>query len=82
MIEFQRKKLKFKLDGQEYGFNFPTVGQYRSFNKKLKNMGEGNEFDCMIEFLVSMGLNAEIAEGMEVDHITAIFDEISGQKKS
>lgn len=79
MIEFDRKKLKFKLDGKEHEVNFPTVGQLKAYQKA--NQESQDTFETTVDFLEKLGLEKEVCMGLEADHLKTIVEYISGQKK-
>ena len=79
MLEFTRKELKFKLDGNEYLLKFPSVKQISEYSVSYEKAED--KFDCIVEFLNRLGLSREVSEGMELDHLTTILKALTEEKK-
>lgn len=80
MLEFKKRVLEFKFDDKDCKLKYPTVLQVKEFSKKSVD-GEDN-LEVTLDFLVSLGLEKEIAECLEIDHLRQIIEHLTEQKKS
>jgi len=77
-MEFKKRVLKVKVYGEEIELTYPTVGQFKSFQKKL----DGDvTLDDMIDFLEMLGMKKEITESLEPEHLNLIIQELTGSEK-
>jgi len=81
MLEFKSSVLQFKFNGVDCEIKFPTIKALKQFRDDSKKAGEDEAADKTIEFLVGLGLQQEIAEALEVDHLKKIIEAISGESK-
>ena len=79
MLEFQRKELQFKLDDKIHSLKYPSVKQVNEYTKKQEKAED--QLECVIDFLSGLGLDRNIAEGLEVNHLTAIIKALTEEKK-
>jgi len=79
MLEFSRRELQFKLDDVEYNIKFPSVKQMSSYSKAYAESAD--KFDSVIEFLVELGLEKEMCENLELDHLNKIIKVLTEEKK-
>ena len=79
MLEFSRRELKFKLDDREHNVNFPSVKQMAEYSKAYAESED--KFESVIEFLVKLGLEKEVCENLELDHLNKIIKVLTEEKK-
>lgn len=79
-MEFKRKSLEFSFDGEKYKVKFPSVKQLSEFQKEV-SVKESAELSDTVNFLDRLGLPADVAYEMELEHLTVIMETISGSKK-
>lgn len=84
MMELNRKKFSYKIDGAEHLLCSPNVGIIKKYKKDLKECesGKKDEIDAMIELLRQCGLPEKVSESLEMHHIEQIIGDISGEKKN
>lgn len=80
MLELTKKRLQFKVDEGTYEIVYPSLKAFSNYQKEVKKH-EGDEAEMAINFLVKLGLDQQVAEELEVDHVLAIMEEISGNVK-
>lgn len=79
MLEFKRKVLEFTLDEVKYSLNFPSVNQQRDY---AKDYAEAKDtFECVMDFLATLGLPKNISGGMELSHLNQIIEALTEEKK-
>ena len=79
MLNLESRNLKFKFDEKDCSMRFPTArewGVYQSKTSKLKgdNVSIINEG---INFFIDLGLDSEVAEKLEPDHIEKIVEALT-----
>lgn len=80
MLEFQRKEFVFKLDGKEHRVKHPTVKQVQELQAESAQKEEPSLEDT-IDFLSKLGLDKDVAYGMEGHHLTTLVENIAGTAK-
>jgi hypothetical protein len=81
MLEFKSSSLQFKFNAVDCNVKFPTIKSLKEFRQKTKDMGEESSIDQTIEFLCGLGLQREVAEALEVQHLQKIIDSLTGESK-
>lgn len=76
----ERTKVTAKIYGREYMLTKPTVGQIESMQEKIA-ADKTKSMAVMKEFAQNLGLPADIANGMEVEHFQTVIEELCGTKK-
>ena len=79
MHELKRRKLEIKLDGKLTEMRFPSVKEVKEFAEGEKKAKD--KLDYALIFFEKLGLKKEISEGLELEHLTFITEEILGLKK-
>ena len=82
MLEFKKKKLKFKYDDEEHCIRFPSVKDLGEYQKKYKEAEDSDAPEIVIDFLVRLGLDQGVAEVLESDHVAVIMKELTDAKKN
>lgn len=78
-LELKRpEKLKIKLDGQVYELARVKFAESLSIEKRIKENGPQE----LLAFLVEHGLPLEVAEGLEIELVERIVEELQPKKKS
>lgn len=77
----ERTKLKLSIYGSEYEIHKPTYGQAAQLQENIKAGGEEKSMLIMKEFLVGLGLSADLIDNMELSHVLQLIEYISGKKK-
>lgn len=77
MLEFAKRELEIKFDGEVHKLNYPTVLQMKKFAKQ----GDSNDIDYTLEFLESLGLKKEISEQLEVGQLEQVVKALTEKKK-
>lgn len=81
--EFVKRPLELRIYGQEVKLNRPNFGMCKQWRKKLADASkEGSEMDVIGELFKDCGMNAEILESLEIEHLKAIQELLLGEKKS
>ena len=78
MLDFFDDKLKFKYNGNEYEVNYPKVIDVKNFQKMLKDGGE--EIECTINFICSLGAPKEVLENLRVWQLNSILESLIEEK--
>lgn len=79
-LKFKKRQLKIDLYGKEVLLDFPTVGHAKKYEKEL-NKKDIEEFDVMGDFLADLGMEKEVLNGVETEHLKAIIDALIGPGK-
>ena len=79
MLNFESNTLVFTFNGAEKKVRFPTVREWEKYAESLKEKGESSS--VVIEFIVSLGLDAATADLLELSHLTQILEKLSESKK-
>lgn len=79
-LELKRRVLKIDMYGEEISLNFPTVGQFKLYEEKLRSKKE-SEVSVMTEFLEELGLPSGKLEILEPGHLSEIISSLVGDKK-
>jgi hypothetical protein len=80
MLEFKSSVLQFKFNGTDCAVKFPTIKALKEFRDKTKGMAE-DDVDKTIEFLTGLGLQKDVAESLEVSHLSSIIEALAGESK-
>lgn len=79
MEDLKRRVLKFNVYGESVELSYPTVGQFRTFQKGLK--GKEPNLDDMIKFVAMLGMKKDLVEQLEPEHLNKIITELVGSEK-
>ena len=79
MLELMRRELKFKLDDVEHKLTYPTVKQMAEYSAGYEE--SENKLECVINFLELLGLEKNIGNGLELDHLNIIITTLTEEKK-
>jgi len=82
MLEFSKRELKFKYDGEEHTVRFPSVKDLSEYQKKFKEAGEDSTAVVVVDFLEKLGLKKSVAEELESHHVEVILKELTSSKKN
>lgn len=77
MLEFNKRELKFKFDGDEQKLRFPSVKDLSAYQKKYKKVGEEDSAEVVVDFLVELGLKKEVAEMLETRQVEVILKKLT-----
>jgi len=80
-MQFEKRKLKAKIYGQDYELTFPTVRQQNEYVKAIKESGEDNAMDDLTNLLERLGLPKDVSMDMELDHLLQLMDALVPTKK-
>lgn len=72
--------MQFKFNSTECNVKFPNIKALKEFREKTKG-SEEESLELTIDFLVSLGLQKEVAEALEVEHLKQIIDSLAGDAK-
>jgi len=78
-MDFKKRVLKFNCYGTDVELSYPTVGQFRSFQKQLKD--KEADLDSMIDFLNMLGMDKKLTEELEPQHLNSLIVELVGSEK-
>jgi hypothetical protein len=83
MIEIKEKtKVKASIYGREVQLSKPTVGQVERLQDELSSQPDARKHvSTMKKFAIDLGLPADVADSLELDHFLAIVEELSSVKK-
>jgi len=79
MLEFVKRELEFKFDDEVYKIKFPTVKEMSEYSKTYDE--KEDKFEVIVNFLEKLGLQRDITEQMEVNHLTTIVKALTEEKK-
>ena len=79
MLEFVKRELEFKYDGEVYRLKYPSVKEMSAYSKAYEASEE--KLDCIIDFLAKLGLKKKVCEELEVHHLTTIIKALTEEKK-
>ena len=74
-MEFKKRVLKINLYGESVEMTFPTVKQFKEFDK---NKEKENKFEMMCDFVVSLGFPDSKIDELEPAHLTQIINKLVG----
>ena len=81
MIEFVKRELRIKLDGQEYTLVYPSNRKLQEHSIAVKGLEEDKVLDALVNFLDKLGLPKDIAWEMEPYMLEEILTELTSKKK-
>ena len=75
---------KVQVDNEVYSVKIPTLGDQKSLQKDVDQVGkESSEAtNIMINWLDSLGFPKAVAESLSIDDITQVIELLSAKKKS
>jgi hypothetical protein len=82
MLELKIKKMSIKVEGKEYSFPYPTAKALSDMQMTIKEKGDDYSIQAMIDLVVKLGLDQEIAEMLQPEHYSLMFEEFNGKKKA
>lgn len=82
MLEFSKKVLKFKFDGNEYEMKYPSVIQVNLFAEKQRKASDDDSLLNVLDLFAELGLPREVSEQLEVEHLTKIVEVLTEGKKN
>jgi alcohol dehydrogenase class IV len=83
MLELKSKVLKLKFNDKVCEVKHPTVKEHMAFSKEHEKAKDDVEksIDCIFDFLVSLGLDKELKDALQMEHLNMILEEIGGGAK-
>ncbi len=78
MLEFNSRVLEVKVNGDIHKVSFPTVGQFRDFQKTVKG---DLSIDDMLLFLDGLGFSKSAAEKLEPEQLNILINTLTGVEK-
>jgi hypothetical protein len=79
MLELNSRKLSFKFNGEDQLLKFPTVKELRDYSNEYDKAED--KISMISKFLVSLGLNQEVCDQLELGHLETILKELTSSKK-
>lgn len=76
MLDFEKKVLIFKFNGEEQELEYPTVKMINEFRKQLKKQ-DNDEVDLTIDFICKLGSKKEIIESLRVSQLNKLVEELT-----
>jgi|TARA_R110002153_G_C13101649_1_gene476639 hypothetical protein len=80
MLEFQSRMLKFKFDGIDHEIRFPNVVELRNFSTSY-DKEDSDKVQMIFDLIVSLGMNKEECEKLEMSMLNDILMELTKEKK-
>lgn len=80
MLEFQSRVLKFKFDGVDHTIRFPNVRELRAFSNNY-DKEESDKVQLIFDLIVSLGMDKEECEKLEMSMLNEILTELTKEKK-
>lgn len=80
----EEKFLTFPYKGKQCNVRFPADAEMSKYGKEVnKHLKKNPEkiYDINIDFLISLGLDKDVANQLQRHQIDQLFTEISGSKK-
>lgn len=81
-LEFKKKNLVVKWEGQEYSLSFPNVADGKRFSDMIKDKTPPEVAEAILDFLDLLGLPKNVSLEMYEDDVVQIFYTLRGEKKS
>jgi len=83
MLELKSRVLEIKFNDTVCSIKYPTVRQHIAFTNEYEKVEKDavKSIECIIDFLVKQGLNQELAELLESEHLNTILLKIGGGEK-
>jgi len=78
MLEFKEEVLQFKYADEVKEIRYPSALEHKRYSDKF-NKDKATE--CMIDFVVDLGLDRVTAEKLQIKHLITIFKELTQEKK-
>lgn len=79
MLKLERKKVKFELDGREHELRFPTAIERQKY--AIASNDEDKALEETMSFLVKLGLEKDVVESMELEHMFDVLAEFKPEEK-
>lgn len=79
MLEFKKRVLQFKFDGDMHELRFPTVKEIKEMQKLQKE--NKDEVAVIEKVLKKLGMPEGLFDQLEVDHLEAIINKLVNEKK-
>lgn len=79
MLEFNKRVLQFKFDGEVQQLAYPTVKQIKELQELQEK--EKNEVVVLEKFLIDLGMKKEVFDQLEVSSVNKIVEALVEQKK-
>lgn len=74
--------LEIDVYGAQSKLRLPTYKEFQEYREKLKALNEsGDAAEVMKEFLSNLGLQKELFDQLEIDHIAQIMEALTSKKK-
>jgi len=80
MLELVSKELELSFEGKIQKLKYPTVKHMKKINSSLNEAG-ANEIALLSELLQDLGMDEDVAENLEVEHVNLIVQELTATKK-
>lgn len=78
MLEFLDEVLEFKYDDKVHQVRFPTGHELSEYSKTYD---DSKAYECVVAFLVKLGLDEEVANKLQMKHLMKVLTEITTEKK-
>ncbi len=84
-MEFNKRKLDIKVDGEAFKLSYPSVDQLKVHERAVNNATKDGDGFAVIEhvqkFLAVLGLPIKVSGKMEASQLTTLTHEVCGTKK-
>ena len=82
-MEFNKRELNLRVDGQAYKIAYPSVKQIKQYQGKFGAHKDDavKSIEAVQNFLKELGLPTNVSDDLEPSALTTIIDEVSGVKK-
>ena len=77
-LELKKRVLELSVYGELVEVNFPTLGLFRKYEKRLK---DGSDTVAIIQFLGELGLSEEKVTELEPAHLKQVVELLVGGGK-
>jgi hypothetical protein len=82
MLEFKKRVLKFKWEGESYEVSFPTNRQLEAYTEQISDLDPGKITAVLINHLsIWSGISSDMFWEMEPAHVLEIAKALQDTKK-
>lgn len=81
-MKLVKSVLELEIYGTQAKLRLPTYKEFQEYRTKLVALNENSDAaEIMKEFLSGLGLQKELFDQLEIDHISQIMEALTSKKK-
>lgn len=81
MLNFEPKVLRFTYHKKQYEIKYPTIKELKSYQAKIKDSKDVDQFDLMIKFLETLGADKEVILSLTSGQLIILIQELTNEEK-